>query len=102
MKCPTCKETKMKIVNGVMELDNVPFEAFKCNKCGGEILDMEQLKVLANKYRELRKAREITFSKWGNSLAIRIPSEMANEFNIKEGKHGLITREKDGIKIIPA
>lgn len=48
---------------------------------------MKQLKLLANKYRKLRKAKGVIFSKWGNSLAVRIPSEIAEEYKIKAGKH---------------
>ena len=31
----------------------------------------------------------------------RIPSEIADEYELSAGKHGLLTREKEGIKIIP-
>jgi len=43
---------------------------------------MKQLKVLASKYRKLRSAKDITFTKWGNSIAVRIPSEIVDEYNI--------------------
>ena len=85
-----------------MEQDGVEFEVLRCPDCSEELMTMKQLKILANKYRELRKAKEITFSKWGNSLAVRIPNEIAEELRITEGKHGTLTKEKNGIKIIPA
>jgi len=91
----------MEKVKDIMEQDGVEFEAFKCSKCGEEIMNMKQLKVLASKYRKLRNAKDITFSKWGNSIAVRIPSDIADEFNISAGKHGTLTKDKEGIKIIP-
>lgn len=102
MRCPVCNKGTMEIIKERMEQDNIPFEAYKCSKCGEEILDMKQLKNLATKYRKLRKAKEITFAQWGNSIAVRIPSDIANEYNIISGKHGIMTKEKEGIKIIPA
>lgn len=101
MKCPICNG-KMKKAKDNMEQDNIEFEAFKCGKCGEELMDMKQLKSLANKYRKLRHAKEITFAKWGNSIAIRIPSEIVEEYHIVSGRNGIITTDKEGIKIIPA
>jgi len=101
MKCVICQKGKMEKVKDIMEQDGVEFEAFKCSKCGEEIMNMKQLKVLASKYRKLRNAKDITFSKWGNSIAVRIPSDIADEFNISAGKHGTLTKDKEGIKIIP-
>ena len=72
-----------------------------CKNCGEEIMTMQQLKVLANKYRKLRKAKEITFSKWGNSIAIRIPRDIVEEYQITSGKQGILTKDKEGIRIIP-
>lgn len=86
----------------MIEQDSVEFEAFACPSCGEEILTMNQLKTLASKYRKLRKAKDVTFSKWGNSIAVRIPGDIVEEYGLTEGKHGLLTKEKEGIKIIPA
>jgi len=102
MKCPTCNKGKMERIKDVIWEDGVEFEAFRCNLCGEEIMDMKQLQVLATKYRKLRKAKEIKFAKWGNSIAVRIPSDIISEYHIKAGKQGILTKDKDGIKIIPA
>lgn len=102
MKCPICEKGKMEKAKEVIKQDGIEFETFKCSSCGEELMNMKQLKVLANKYRELRKAKEITFAKWGNSIAVRIPNEIVEEFNITSGKQGLLTKNKDGIKIIPS
>lgn len=86
----------------IMEQDGVDFEAYKCSECGEELMDMKQLKVLATEYRKLRSAKEVTFAKWGNSIAVRIPKDLADEYNIKSGKQGLLTKGKKGIEIVLA
>ena len=100
MECPICKG-KMELIKDNMEQDNVEFDAYRCTKCGEEIMTMNQLKKLAGKYRKLRNSKEITFAKWGNSLAVRIPQDIAKKYDISEGTHGFIIRDKQGIKIIP-
>ncbi len=101
MKCPTCQKGTMEKKKDVIEQDGVGFEAFKCSECGEEIMTMKQLKALAGRYRKLRNAKEITFAKWGNSIAVRIPSDVAEEYNISAGKHGILIKEKEGIKLTP-
>ncbi len=100
MKCPICRKGTMEKVKDIMEQDGMEFEAFKCNSCGEEIMDMKQLQALAHKYRNLRKAKEVTFAKWGNSIAIRIPSDIVAEYKITSGKQAILTKDKKGIKII--
>ncbi len=102
LTCPVCRKGKMEKKKDVMEQDGMEFEAYKCAECGEEIMDMKQLKVLASKYRKLRRAKDITFAKWGNSIAVRIPSYIADEYNISAGKRGTLTKDKEGIRIIPA
>ena len=99
--CPVCPKGKMEKKKGIMEQDGIEFEAYKCSSCGEEIMNMNQLKVLANKYRKLRNAKDKTFAKWGNSIAVRIPSDIVKEYSISAGKHGTLTKDKEGIKIIP-
>ncbi len=99
--CPTCKNGKMEKVKDKIDGDGIEFEALKCSSCGEEIMNMAQLKNLAGKYRRLRKSKEVTFTKWGNSIAVRIPQEITKEFNITSGVHGILTAEKESIKIIP-
>ena len=101
MKCPTCQKGTMEKKKDVIEQDGVEFEAFKCSRCGEEIMTMKQLKALAGRYRELRNAKEVTFAKWGNSIAVRIPSDVAEEYDIRAGTHGILVREKEGIKLTP-
>ena len=101
MKCSVCQKGSIKKIKDIIEQDGIGFEAYKCLNCGEEILTMKQLKALAGKYRKLRQAKDITFAKWGNSIAVRIPSDIVDEYNISAGKHGTMTKDKEGIKIIP-
>jgi len=101
MNCPVCSKGKMKKIRDSIKEDGIEFEAFRCSACGEELMNMKQLKVLSNQYRKLRKAKEVTFAKWGNSIAIRIPSDIAQEYQITSGRQGLLTKDKAGIKIIP-
>jgi len=98
--CPKCKGI-MKKVKDKIKQDKIDFEAYQCTKCKEKLIDMIQLKKLASKYRELRKSKEVIFSKWGNSIAIRIPSDYAASLNIQEGKHAILTKTDKAIKIIP-
>ena len=101
MKCPICEKGNMEKTKEIIKQDGIEFETFKCSVCGEELMNMKQLKVLANKYRELRKAKEITFAKWGNSIAVRIPNEIVEEYHISSGSQGILIKNKEGIKIIP-
>ena len=85
-----------------MPREKIEYEAYHCTKCGEEILTMDQVKELGEKYKELRKAKQTSFAKWGNSLAIRIPEELVKELKIKPGTKAQITREQGILKIIPA
>ena len=100
MKCPICNKGEMEKIKDKIKQDGIEFEAFRCISCGEEIINMKQLNVLAQKYRNLRHAKEITFAKWGNSIAVRIPKDIVEEYHIASGKQGILTKAKDGIKII--
>ncbi|MBI5390825.1 AbrB/MazE/SpoVT family DNA-binding domain-containing protein [Candidatus Woesearchaeota archaeon] len=90
----------MEKATAAIEEDSISFETYRCTSCGEELLNKDQLKALASKYRHLRKAKPIHFAKWGNSLAVRIPQKMVLELNLQEGTEALILREKEGLKII--
>lgn len=92
----------MKTMSGVLEPDGVEYDYYKCPKCKEEILDMGQLHDAAEKYTALRKAREVKFQKWGNSMAVRIPKQIADELHIVPDKTGLMVKEKKTLKIVVA
>ncbi|MFD1363141.1 AbrB/MazE/SpoVT family DNA-binding domain-containing protein [Lentibacillus salinarum] len=39
--------------------------------------------------------------RWGNSLAVRIPKEIAEQYTLEQGSDIDIQRTDDGIKLIP-
>jgi len=44
---------------------------------------------------------EVTIQKWGNSLAIRIPSSYAKDINLKQGTSVDLRKKADKIEIVP-
>lgn len=101
MNCPVCKKGKMVLAKDRFEEDRVEYTLYRCQHCGEEILDSEQLQALAEQYRALRKEKEIVFAKWGNSIAVRIPKDVAQNYGFKIGKHAYLRKEKEGIRIVP-
>lgn len=98
-KCSDC--------NGEMEVlkdrmpEGISYEYYRCKKCGEEVLDMKQLHDVAKKYR-IMKRYNVKLSKWGNSLGLRLPKELAKKYNLKSNKEVIIIPQEKGIKIIPA
>ncbi len=80
--------------------EGVGYSYFRCEKCGEEIVDMKQLHNVAQKYREMKMFRA-KLSKWGMSLGLRIPKELAERYHLKDNEEVTIIPEDKGIKIIP-
>ena len=76
----------------------VPYSSYRCTKCGEEIFTMEQAEAYL---KAAEKARNVTFSKWGEALAVRIPSDVVRKFRLKAREKGKLIDEGDGFKIIP-
>jgi len=97
-KCSECngemKELSAKTPEGV------EYKYFRCNSCGEEILNMNQLHNVAEKYREMKRFHA-KISKWGTSLGLRIPKELVEKYNFKDDEEVTMIPEKEGIKIIP-
>ena len=98
----TCAECsgKMKEMSSKTP-DGVPYAYFKCSKCGEEVLSMSQLHSVANGYRNLKRY-SAKLSKWGQSLGVRIPKDLAKKYNFKEEGEVTIVPEEKGIRIISA
>jgi hypothetical protein len=79
--------------------EGIEYSYYSCNACGEEIVDLKQLHEVAQKYREL-KQYSATVSKWGESLAIRIPKQLAKEYKLKENKQVSLIPEEKAIKIV--
>lgn len=74
----------------------------KCTFCGelftaGSV--MQKIEASAKKKGVWGLGRKTKISKSGNSLAIRIPKELAEHLNLKEGKDAYLHPEKDKIII---
>jgi len=81
--------------------DGVPYRYWQCVECGDKVLDMVQLNEAAKQYRKIARAKEAKLSKWGSSIAVRIPKEFAEEQKLKVETRVKFLPEKKGFKIIP-
>lgn len=105
MKCPACEEgilKKGKIEEVMFGIYLGDFPAEICNKCNESFTDEKTTRAIEQIARKkgiwgLGKKTKIT--KTGNSLAVRIPKEIANFLRLKEGKEAYIHPEKDKIVI---
>ena len=77
------------------------YNYYRCKKCGDEVLDMKQLHEVAEKYRKMKKYNT-KISKWGLSLGIRIPKEVAKRYKLRDKDSVYIIPEEHSIKIVPA
>ena len=125
MKCPVCakgilKKGKIKETMFGVYLGEFPAEI--CNKCNESFTDEKTTRAIGEsakkkgiwglgkktKTRENqrfsghRKSKGFSrVTKTGNSLAVRIPKEIANFLKLKEGKEAYIHPEKDKLIIEP-
>ena len=105
MKCPICEKgtlRKGKIREEMFGVYLGEFPAEICNKCNESFTDDKTTKAIEEMARKkgiwgLGKNTKIT--KTGNSLAVRIPKEIAKFLNLSEGKEAYIHPEKNKIVI---
>ena len=105
MKCPACgkgilKKGKIKEMMFGVYLGEFPAEI--CNKCNESFTDEKTTRAIEEAARKkgiwgLGKKTKIT--KTGNSLAIRIPKDIANFLKLTNGKEAYIHPEKDRLII---
>jgi hypothetical protein len=81
--------------------EGVRYKYFSCGKCGEEIVDMHQLREVADKYRVL-KLYHAKLSQWGQSLGLRIPKALAAEYSLKANEEVTIIPEREGMRIVTA
>lgn len=103
MKCVTCEgKTIQKIVEyKEYGVSLGKFKAYVCGKCGETYFDEKIAEKIQQKSKDLGLfglAKKAKVAKIGNSIAIRIPKEIAEFLKIKkggevtifpEGRHGL-------------
>ena len=97
MKCPYCK-IEMVEKEGKNQ-DGVSYAYHCCPRCKEELLDMRQLHEVAEKYRRLKKY-SAKLSRWGSSIAVRIPSPLVKANHLKVGQELFFIQEKKAIKIL--
>ena len=95
--CSKCKGETTEIQDRMP--DGVPYTYYRCLRCGFEALDMQQLHEVAERYRALKRHRAKA-GKWGASIGIRIPMELARAHKITIGDEFGFLSEKDGIRIV--
>jgi len=107
-KCPMCekgvlKATKEKHVLFGVDLGTYPAE--KCTICGEVFTDSSHMK----KIEEIAKAKGIwgigkktKITRSGNSLAVRIPKEVANFLHLKEGQDVSLHPDQNKLVIEPS
>jgi len=96
-KCTECGKA-MKLSRGTLP-DGITYGCYRCT-CGESILTMAQLKEVASVYRKLKR-NQSKVSNWGKSLGIRIPKEIAKQYNITADSKVTIIPEKDCFKVVP-
>ena len=97
MKCTKCSgkmAEKKDITN-----DGVEYTYFECKNCGEQIVNMKQLQEMAARYGEMKKYTA-KLSKWGESIGLRIPKELAKEYGLEKDTEVSLIPEKKAIRII--
>jgi hypothetical protein len=97
-KCLPCKKNYTKKKSTMP--DGIPYHYYQCPSCKEEILDMKQLHSVAEKYRQLKKYH-IKLNKWGPSLGIRLPKELAKQYKLNDKTTVSIIPQKKGLLVVP-
>ena len=105
MKCIMCGGNTVKSAVDYSEYGILfgNFKAEVCKKCGETYFDERTAEKIQNKSKELGLfglAKKAKVAEIGNSIAIRIPKEIAAFLNLKKGKEVTIVPEsKHGLHI---
>ncbi len=97
----TCSECgrPMKELKGSTS-EGLEYVYFKCAGCGEELASREQLHDIAMRSRAL-KTYNAKITKWGQSLGIRIPKELAAMHKITDNEEVTIVPEENGFRVLP-
>lgn len=97
-KCSECGKKMEEKEDATSE--GIAYKYFKCSSCGEEIVDMQQLHDVAEKYRALKRYYA-KVTKWGQSLGLRIPKELVVKYRFKPNDEVILIPDKKGIIILP-
>ena len=98
--CPICEKGTLKPVQEkhvLFGVDLGTYPAEKCSNCGEVFSDssvMQQIETAAKKKGIWGLGRKTKIARAGNSLAVRIPKEVADFLKLKEGKEAYIHPDK--------
>lgn len=104
-KCPICEKGTLKKVMEEHKLFGVNLGTYpgeKCMKCGEVFTDssvMEKIEFVAKQKGIWGLGRKTKIAKAGNSLAVRIPQEVAKYLKLKIGKEAYIHPEANKLII---
>ena len=105
MKCPVCDKgnlKKGKIKETMFGIYLGEFPAEICTKCNESFTDEKTTRMIeeaAKKKRIWGMGKKTKITKTGNSLAVRIPQEIAKFLNLKDGKEAYIHPEGNRLVI---
>ena len=99
LRCPICEEGELKkgkIKENMFGVYLCEFPAEICTKCNESFTDSETTKQIGESAKNkgiwgLGKKTKIT--KTGNSLAVRIPKQLADYLNLKNGEEAFVHPE---------
>jgi len=80
--------------------EGIRYTYFKCGHCGEEIVNMNQLHAVTEKYRAL-KLYHAKMTQWGQSLGLRIPKALVAKYHFRPNEEVAIIPEKEGIRVVP-
>ncbi|MDI6640552.1 MAG: YgiT-type zinc finger protein [Methanocellales archaeon] len=91
-KCPVCEKGNLKEGKVEEEMFGTSLGRYRaeiCDRCGESFVDEETMRAIEQKARQLGiwgLAKKIKIVRSGNSLAIRIPADIARFLKLEEGK----------------
>ncbi|MBW3022782.1 AbrB/MazE/SpoVT family DNA-binding domain-containing protein [Candidatus Woesearchaeota archaeon] len=79
--------------------EGIEYEYFRCAKCGEEILGINEIHEISQKYKKI-KQYSAKITKWGLSLGLRIPAELVKKYNLKNKEELIIIPEEGGFRVV--
>ena len=104
-KCPVCDKGVLRKVmekHTMFGVDLGTYPGEKCNNCGELFTDssiMKKIEITAKQKGIWGLGKKTKIAKAGNSLAIRIPKDIAKFLNLKIGKEAFIHPETNKLII---
>lgn len=105
IKCPICEKGVLEPVKKKHEMFGVDLGTYageKCSVCGEVFTDsseMIKIEIAAKKKGIWGLGKKSTIARTGNSLAVRIPKQIADFLKIKEGSDVFIHPDKNRLVI---